>query len=104
MVEPEIDTSSDLLENEDTPSPSSSVPTPNALSAEAMEIDSRAPSVEHADQFRGRYEQSQDRDILQQQPLQPIEGSMQSVIAPPSRHSPSIRDSPYVVTKDMTKG
>ncbi|CAN9250908.1 unnamed protein product [Alternaria alternata] len=104
VVEPEIDTSSDLLANEDTPSPSSSVATPNALSAEAMEIDSRAPSVEHADQFRGRYEQSQDRDILQQQPLQPIEGSRQSVIAPPSRHSPSIRDSPYVVTKDMTKG
>ncbi|CAI9627046.1 unnamed protein product [Alternaria burnsii] len=104
VVEPEIDTSSDLLANEDTPSPSSSVATPNALSAEAMEIDSRAPSVEHADQFRGRYQQSQDRDILQQQPLQPIEGSRQSVIAPPSRHSPSIQDSPYIVTKDTTKG
>ncbi|KAL1794938.1 hypothetical protein ACET3X_006754 [Alternaria dauci] len=68
-----------------------------------MEIDSRAPSVEHADHLRSWYEQSQERDIIQQQSLQPIGGSKQSMIAPSSKHSPSIRDSPHVVSQDMAQ-
>ncbi|KAG9188443.1 hypothetical protein G6011_02366 [Alternaria panax] len=108
VVEPKLDTSSDLLANEDTPSPSSSIATPNASSAEATEIDSCAPSVEYGDQTRGRYEQSQNRDIQQQQqqqqqqqPREPIEGSMHSVVAPPQRHSPSIQHRSYVMAQNI---
>ncbi len=101
VVEPELDASPDLLANEDTPSPSSSIATPKASSAEAMEIDSRAPSVEHPERIRGRYEPSQDRDLQQKQSLQPIEGNAQSLTALPSKHSRSIRNSPQVVAQDV---
>jgi hypothetical protein len=101
VVEPEVDASHDLLANEDTPSPPSSMGTPKASSAEAMEVDSRAQSVEHIDHTRGRYEQSQDRDLRQQQqPLHPAENNIQSLTAPSSKLS-SMRNSPQVAAQDV---
>ncbi|KAI4953773.1 hypothetical protein J4E91_002621 [Alternaria rosae] len=102
VVEPEVDASQDLLANEDTPSPLSSRATPKASSAEAMEIDSRAPSVDHPDHTRGRYEPSQDRDLQQQhqQSLHPVEGNALSLTAPSSKQGSSIRNSPHAFAQD----
>ncbi|KAI4957453.1 hypothetical protein J4E86_004591 [Alternaria arbusti] len=100
VVEPEVDASQDLLANEDTPSPPSSRATPKASSAEAMEIDSRAPSVDHPDHTRGRYEPSQDRNLQpQQQSLHPVGNNIPSLPAPSSKQS-SIRNSPHAFAQD----
>ncbi|KAI4631730.1 uncharacterized protein J4E87_002436 [Alternaria ethzedia] len=100
VVEPEVDASQDLLANEDTPSPPSSRATPKASSAEAMEIDSRAPSVDHPDHTRGRYEPSQDRNLQQQQQsLHSVGDNTPSLPAPSSMQS-SIRNSPHAFAQD----